>query len=92
MLVPMLRRCLSAHVVGPAVSAAAGRAAGLPPGTAQLPGSGSLQLGQAADAEPPSRPRAAAGPLPAGARSCQAAFHQASISVPFSGGEMILSR
>lgn len=79
MLVPMLCRCLSAHLVGPAVSAAAGRAAGLPPGAAQLPGSGSPQLGQAADAEPPSRPRAAADPLPA----ALGAAKQRSIRHPF---------
>lgn len=57
---------------------------------AELPGS--PQLGQAAEAEPLSRPRAATSPLQAGARSCLAAFHQGSISVLFSGGEMILSR
>lgn len=42
--------------------------------------------------EPQGRPRAAAGPLPPGARSCRAAYHQGSVSVLFSGDEMILSR
>lgn len=48
-------------------------------------------LGGQAVAELHGHPRAAAEPLPAGARSCRAALHQGSISAPLSGGKMILS-
>lgn len=66
MLVHMLCWCLSTLVVGPPVSAAAGRAAGLPPGAAHLPGSGLPTVRAGSRRRAPEPPQGSGGSSPGG--------------------------